>query len=185
MARKRTDWDEGTWGKFRAMVNAGLSANEIASKLTAEGVPGASPATVGRRAREILGARQSRGPVAPSAPVAAPPSPASTPVVEAVEESLEDVPEDPAELEGAPADQLKRWLSRVERAAAAAEKHGNLAVVAALTARATALLEAQRKAAPPPARDPNESLDMVQAAELARTKLRTTLDNIIGNRGKY
>lgn len=185
MARKRTDWNEGTWTNFRAMVNQGLSAHEIAEKLTAQGVVGASRATVGRRAREILGARQSRGPVAPAATTSAKVSPPSPPSVEPSAESLEDVPEDPAELEGAPADQLPRWLSRVERAAAAAERHGNLAVVAALTARATALLEAQRKAAPPPVNDPNEAPDMVEAADRARRLFHDTLRNLIGNRGKY
>ena len=94
------------------------------------------------------------------------------------------MPEDPEALEGAPADQLSRWLARVERAAAEAEKHGNLAVVAALTARATALLEAQRKAAPPPVNDPNEAPDMVEAADRARRLFHDTISNIIGNRGK-
>lgn len=37
---------------------------------------------------------------------------------------------------------------------------------------------------PPPAVDPNESLDIRAAAESARTLFFTTLENIIGNRGR-
>ena len=60
----------------------------------------------------------------------------------------------------------------------------NPAVLASLAARATALLEAKRKAAPPVYVDPNDALDIVEAAGRARRLFHDTLSNIIGNRGR-
>jgi hypothetical protein len=53
-----------------------------------------------------------------------------------------------------------------------AKVDGNIAAQASLAARAVAVLEARRKAAPPEAADPNAYPDLVEAAERCKALLR-------------
>lgn len=178
MARKRNEWGPKGEEIFADMTRRGLSASEISGALKAAGIAGASPATVQRRQREMLGPRRmSSG----SAEV-----PPSRPTV------LDDVPEDDEELARASATELDWWLAEVksayERAKGGEDEDGrplpgNPAAMASLAARATALLEAKRKASPPVFVDPNDALDIREAAERARKLFHDTLHNIIGNRG--
>ena len=155
MARKKTEWTPAEQAKFSAMVRRGLPAVEIAAELTRLGVRGASHSTVTRRMRELKGSRP-RALEAEAVPVAG-------------------VPDDPAAVEAAPVAMIDVWLTRVDQAYRAAEDDGNLAVQASLAARATALLEARRKASPPPAVDPNELPDLVAAAEATKKRMRAWL----------
>jgi hypothetical protein len=178
MARKRNDWGPKGEEIFADMTRRGLTAGEVSAALKAAGISGASPATVQRRQREFLGPRR-----VSASPVEAP---ASRPTV------LDDVPEDAEELAKASASELDWWLGEVkqayERAKGGEDEDGhplpgNPAAMASLAARATALLEAKRKASPPVFVDPNDALDIREAAERARKLFHETLHNIIGNRG--
>ena len=154
------------------MAKEGASAKAIATALSADGVPGASEASVGRRLRERLGDRRAGKSVGQvgAAPLAEDGAPS-------------DIPTAPDELAEAPLEQLSWWLDEVREAFEKAKGVGNIAAQAALAARATALLEAQRKGAPPPAVDPNDALDIRLAAQKGRALFFETLENIIENRG--
>lgn len=178
MARKRNEW--GTKGEeiFADMTRRGLTAGEISAALKAAGISGASPATVQRRQREVLGPRKISAVGTPDAP--------ARPAV------LDDVPEDAEELSGATPSELDWWLAEVKQAYEVAkggqDEEGrplpsNPAAMASLAARATALLEAKRKASPPVFVDPNDALDIRESAERARKLFHETLHNIISNRG--
>jgi hypothetical protein len=176
MPRKRTEWPASAERKLGLLVRKGLTAGEIAAQLTADGVPGASVATVGRRMRELRGvvratkqAKAAPEPETPAAPV----------VVEPVARVLADVPEDADELDAAPMAQIDLWLERIDGAWATAEQAENLAAQASLAARATALLEAKRKGSPPPVQDPNDAPDLIDAAKTAREKIMRKLEQAI------
>jgi hypothetical protein len=53
--RQRTAWPVDVESRFRELAASGLSAPAIAEQLIAEGVQGASKATIGRRLRELVG----------------------------------------------------------------------------------------------------------------------------------
>ena len=96
--------------------------------------------------------------------------PASAPAV------LSSIPEDPATLDAATPGELDWWLSEVKLAFEAAKGADNVAAQASLAARATALLEAKRKSAPPPVVDPNENPDFVALAKAFRTRMLKMLE---------
>ena len=172
MAPPKAKWPPKAQRKFDRMAKGGASAKAIAAALSADGVPGASEASVGRRLRAVLGDRRagkSVGQVA-AAPLAEDGAPS-------------DIPTAPDELAEAPLEQLTWWLDEVKVAFEMAKKAGNVAAQASLAARATALLEARRKGAPPPAIDPNDALDIRLAAQKGRALFFETLENIIENRG--
>ena len=172
MAPPKAKWPPKAQRKFDRMAKEGASAKAIATALSADGVPGASEASVGRRLRAVLGDRRagkSVGQVA-AAPLAEDGAPS-------------DIPTAPDELAEAPLEQLTWWLDEVKVAFEMAKKAGNVAAQASLAARATALLEARRKGAPPPAIDPNDALDIRLAAQKGRALFFETLENIIENRG--
>lgn len=173
MPRKRTEWPASAERKLGGLVRKGLTAAEIAAQLTADGVPGASVATVGRRMRELRGVVRATK-QAKAAPVAEAPA-----AVEPVARVLADVPEDADELDAAPMAQIDLWLERIDGAWAAAERDSNLAAQASLAARATALLEAKRKGSPPPVQDPNDAPDLIDAAKTAREKIMRKLEQAI------
>jgi hypothetical protein len=75
-------------------------------------------------------------------------------------------------LDEAPPETLAWWLAEVRASFDVAKADGNIAAQASLAARATALLEAQRKATPPTPVDPNEHPDLVAAAERCIARLR-------------
>ena len=182
MARNRNDWGPDGEAIFADGAKRGLTAREIAAAMQAVGVKGASSATIQRRLREKLGPRATSKVPLPT--VADPPA---RPV------ALDDIPEDEETLSSASTTELDWWLSEVKRALVNAKGGtdtdgnpipANPAVLASLAARATALLEAKRKAAPPVYVDPNDALDIVEAAGRARRLFHDTLSNIIGNRGR-
>lgn len=180
MARNRNEWGPDGEAIFADGAKRGLTAREIATALSAAGVRGASTATIQRRLREKLGPRAtSKVPL----PVVA--DPPSRPV------ALDEIPDDEEELSHAGATELDWWLSEVKRALEQAKGGtdtdgnpipANPAVLASLAARATALLEAKRKAAPPVYVDPNDALDIREAADRAHRLFHETLRNLIGNR---
>lgn len=86
--------------------------------------------------------------------------------------TLPGIPSDPDELAEAPLTQLDWWGLEIREAFERAKSDGNIAAQASLAARAVAVLEARRKAAPPEAADPNAYPDLVEAAERCKALLR-------------
>jgi hypothetical protein len=80
---------------------------------------------------------------------------------------------------GTPIETVRRWMAKVERWAQQAEGIGNLQVLASLTARQATLIEAERRATPPPVEDPNTHPDMVREAEAARAKVFGELEQFL------
>jgi hypothetical protein len=185
MPRKKREWPATVERKLGTLVRKGLTAAEIAAQLTADGVPGASVATVGRRMRDLRGTvratKAASKPVAPelAGKAKADAAKVTTAPKEPVARVLSDVPEDAAELDAAPMAQIDLWLERIDGAWATAELDNNLAAQASLAARATALLEAKRKGSPPPVQDPNDAPDLIDAAKTAREKIMRKLEQAI------
>ncbi len=120
---------------------------------------GLSRATVGRRMQEfkVSGAvKKKRTAAVHPAPVA-------------------DVPEEIPD--GVDLATVDKWIPKVERAAEAAEQDENYTAFASLTARLVALLDHKRKATPLPKIDPNDSPDMVAAADRALARLESILEH--------
>lgn len=109
--------------------------------------------------------------------VDAPELPASPPDAPPAPEDADVIPEIiPA---GTPLETIRRWQANVERWSQQAEKIGNLQVLAALTARQATLIEAERRATPPPIEDPNTHPDMIKEAESARAKVFAELEQFL------
>jgi hypothetical protein len=175
MSRKKTSWGAAHERTFASLAKQGLTAGEIAARLTADGCPGASKATVGRRLRDVRGVvRARKANAGPRSALAE-----AKPDAPAADDGAADVPTDPEELEAAPLAQLEWWLVEVKAAFEAAKVDRNVAAQASLAARATALLEARRKAAPPEREDPNAYPDLVAAAASCKAKLRARLDRAL------
>lgn len=136
------------------MARAGRSERAIVAALG----PGApSRATVRRYIDRMAAERREASP-----PKAAPGS----------DRTLPGIPSDPDELAEAPLAQLDWWGLEIREAFERAKSDGNIAAQASLAARAVAVLEARRKAAPPEAADPNAYPDLVEAAERCKALLR-------------
>lgn len=166
MARKRTVWPESVDAQIRGMMAQGGTAESISQALTAQGVPGASRPTIGRRMQEIRGTIHA--PRSPSMASADPPP-----------DSDLDVSDVPDEIpDGTPLDRLDRWLSKVNGAIEAAEAAKNYPLLGQLIARGTALQDARRKAAPPPKVDPNANPDMLAAKERARKEFHRLVEQV-------
>lgn len=86
--------------------------------------------------------------------------------------TLPGIPSDPDELAEAPLAQLDWWGLEIREAFERAKLDGNIPAQASLAARAVAVLEARRKAAPPEQADPNAYPDLVEAAERCKALLR-------------
>ena len=86
--------------------------------------------------------------------------------------TLPGIPNDPDELAEAPLTQLDWWGLEIREAFERAKLDGNIPAQASLAARAVAVLEARRKAAPPEQADPNAYPDLVEAAERCKALLR-------------
>lgn len=86
--------------------------------------------------------------------------------------TLPGIPSDPDELAEAPLAQLDWWGLEIREAFERAKSDGNIPAQASLAARAVAVLEARRKAAPPEQADPNAYPDLVEAAERCKALLR-------------
>lgn len=194
MARKKTEWPASAERKFERLAKKGRSAQDIAKELTADGVPGASTATVGRRLRDLFGDRRT-GKVLSLVPKARPAAPAeppralsvvppeTEPVTVADDGAPADIPTDPAELDQAPLEELRWWLDKVKSAYAKAEDDENVAAQASLAGRARDFLAAIQKHAPPVPVDPNTAPDIRAAAERCKRLQFETLENLIGHRG--
>jgi hypothetical protein len=83
---------------------------------------------------------------------------------------------------GTPVETIRRWQANVERWSQQAERIGNLAVLASLTARQATLIEAERRATPPPVEDPNTHPDMIKEAEAARTKVFGEIESFLASK---
>jgi hypothetical protein len=90
----------------------------------------------------------------------------------ASDRALPGIPSDPDELAEAPLAQLDWWGLEIREAFERAKLDANIAAQASLAARAVAVLEARRKAAPPEQADPNAYPDLVEAAERCKALLR-------------
>ena len=182
MARKKTEWPAAVERKFERLAKKGRSAQDIARELTADGVAGASAATVGRRLRELFGDRRAGKSASVEAP-SPPPAVPSAPGLVSEDGAPANIPTDPDELAQAPLEELRWWLDSVKEAYAKAETDGNVAAQASLAGRARDFLAAIQKHAPPPPVDPNTAPDIKAAAERGKRLQFETLENIIGNRG--
>lgn len=157
MARKKTEWPASAERKFARLAKKGASAQEIARELGADGVVGASAATVGRRLRELFGDRRAgKGSPDPAAEAAA---------SAAADGAPPDIPSDPDELAQAPLEELRWWLDKVRAAYAKAETAQNVAAQASLAGRARDFLAAIQKHSPPDPPDLNTAPDMIASAE--------------------
>ena len=140
-----------------AMARQGRSERAIVAALGA-GAP--SRATVRRYIDRMAAEKRD------AAPAKAPkPAPGS-------DRTLPGIPSDPDELAEAPLAQLDWWGLEIREAFERAKLDGNIPAQASLAARAVAVLEARRKAAPPEQADPNAYPDLVEAAERCKALLR-------------
>ena len=125
--------------------------------MAALGAGAPSRATVRRYIDRMAAEKPTKGPTKPA--------PGS-------DRTLPGIPSDPDELAEAPLTQLDWWGLEIREAFERAKSDGNIAAQASLAARAVAVLEARRKAAPPEAADPNAYPDLVEAAERCKALLR-------------
>lgn len=182
MARKAKPFSAAAEAAMLARMKAGGTVAEVAKAGSAAGGRPISTTAAHRwvaerrspirstKARAAEAAQRAGKKSTPRPPVA-PLPPASTPAV------LSGIPEDPAALDAATPGELDWWLSEVKAAFEAAKNADNVAAQASLAARATALLEAKRKSAPPPVVDPNENPDFVALAKAFRTRMLKMLES--------
>lgn len=89
---------------------------------------------------------------------------------------LADIPDDPEALASATPHDLDVWIARANSTYEAALMAENLAVQVTSIGKAKELLEAKRKATPPPAPDPNQNPDFVALAAKCRRELLKLID---------
>lgn len=176
MARKETQWPAPAERKFKRLALAGVPAAEIAAQLTKDGVPGASRSTVDRRVRKLIGTRRA------SSAAASPSPPASSPSSGEEIDDLDDIPDDPDELAAATPHDLDVWIMRANQTYERALKMDNLAVQVTSIGKAKELLDAKRKASPPPPVDLNAAPDMIASAERCVTMLFKKVERATGGR---
>lgn len=187
MGRRQTEWTAQQEAEFRRLARSGLSAGEIGARLRKQGVPGASTSSVERRLRLMMGSRRGNtGPAKASAKPtpkrasasprpaaeAAPPPASSRPAPM----DLSDIPDDPETLASATPHELDIWIARANSTYESALAAENLAVQVSSIGKAKELLDAKRKATPPPAPDPNANPDFVALAEKCRRELLKLID---------
>ncbi len=80
--------------------------------------------------------------------------------------------------ENAPLEVYDRLNATLERAVRQAERDENLAAVASLVAKQTALLAARHKATPLPKVDPNENPDMRALGEQVEARFLSLIDGL-------
>lgn len=177
MARKAKPFSAAAEAAMLAKMRSGGTVAEVAKAGSQAGGRPISTTAAHRwvtERRSPIRATKAKANKAASAakkrPAAAPAAPASAPAV------LASIPDDPATLDAATPGELDWWLSEVKLAFEAAKSADNVAAQASLAARATALLEAKRKSAPPPVVDPNENPDFVALAKEFRTRMLKMLE---------
>lgn len=142
-------------------IAIGVQRGEPAQQIAAAIGGGVSPATIGRRMREIRGPVQSPRPKAKSTIAA---SDVPLPV------SPDEIPE------GASLPELTKLLERCKAALSSAEKAQNLPLVGQMIRVAASLSETIRKATPPKRVDPNDAPDMVALRIEAARKWHEMID---------
>lgn len=176
MPRKRNDFTPKDEKRLAGLMASGGTALSISKAMLAAGVKGASPATVGRRMREL------RGDVAPKRVAkssATPPSDYAMSDDSIVSDS--PLPSSPEEIPaGTALSQIERWLKRAEAMGKAAVGKGDLAGMGQMGRLTSALLEARRKATPVEKDDPTESPDMQKLALQVEVRLLKYVDDIVG-----
>lgn len=172
MPRKKREFSAKVEAQISAMATAGGTAQAISKALRAAGVKGASPATVGRRLRELR-----RGVTTPRAGSRAELRAAYA----SPEQTDSPLPETPEAIpEGTALSQIERWLKRAEAMGKIAVEKGDLAGMGQMGRLTSALLEAKRKATPPDKDDPKDNPDMGAAAARARATLHKYIDQALG-----
>ncbi len=172
MPRKKRAFSAKVEAQITTLMGAGGTAAAISKALLASGVKGASPATVGRRMRELRGDVRAvaAGSRAELRAAYAAPEPADSPMPT----SPEAIPE------GTALSQIERWLKRAEAMGKKAVAKGDLAGMGQMGRLTSALLEAKRKATPPEKDDPKDNPDMAAAAARARALLHKYIDQALG-----
>jgi hypothetical protein len=166
MARPRKDLTSAQRATIERMAKQGKSARAIAAAL-GEGV---SAATVGRRAREVLGSRRA-GKVKPGG-------------AKAPKASQLTTAREAAEAHSDPVAGVEDFIGELDALIGSAKMDGNLAVVASgqrLKLSAIGLRERLRPTPPP---DVEAFPDMVAAAAECRGKLREMIAKAIEEQGR-
>ena len=105
-----------------------------------------------------------------------------TPSIASVQVAPSDAPEDVPESipDSAQPEDLDRWIKRLEKGAAKAEADGNLAALASIAAKVTALYALKHKSQPLPKPDPSENPDMKELAAKGRERLLKLAKGLFG-----
>lgn len=142
------------------------TASQVVTELRAAGAS-VSRTWVAARLRELRGPRRHRGSSTKARP---PKAPAPPPLPESPDAI-------PAEVD---LDTLNRWIAIADRAARKAEADGNLGALGTMGRLAKGLVEARRRAMPPPAADPDADPDMRALAEQTVKRLHELVDLVAG-----
>lgn len=165
MPRQKTEFGKEVEGRIIARMKAGGTAHSISAELTAEGIKGASPATVGRRMKELRGKVRARR---PTSPPAAPKRARAAPEPEDWDdEDDDDGPPLPFDVVDLP-----KKLAEMQKHAQTAVRKGDLALYDRINGKIIQALKAM-PAAPP---DPNASPDLIKRAKLVVEKLHAMID---------
>lgn len=92
---------------------------------------------------------------------------------------ISDIPDDPETLASATPHELDIWIARANSTYESALAAKNLAVQVSSIGKAKELLDAKRKATPPPAPDPNQNPDFVALAERCKRELLRLIDQTL------
>ena len=182
MARKRNDLGPAADAKIRSLMLRGGTARSIFEALRAAGVKGASERTIARRMKEArAGVNATRAkkfagtPPRAAAKSTRPPQRGKQPPPP---ENAEPLPATEEEIARADPATLDRWLQTATRMGDAAEALGDLDSLAKMGRLSVSLLEAKRKATPPPKEDPNDHPDMIAMGARVADQLHMLIDKI-------
>lgn len=169
MGRKRIELGPDANAQIVAGMVRGTSADELALQFKV------SPATMKRRMRELRGKVPEAREKVVAQKIAAPPvTPRAQPSAPAVDDASDVEAFGDATLK-----QIDEWLAVAKRKAEEAAATQNAEEHATYMRMVISLLEARRKATPPPKIDPNESPDMIELAKQAREKLHNLADALV------
>lgn len=162
MGRRRIELSPTVEAEIAARAARGESVDRVTAALGGQ----VSRSTIARKLADLRSGATQRAPAraaAPSAEAAVDPQP----WIESAEAS--DVPDAPPE--GTSLEQLNAWITRLEKAADAAEKEGKLPALASIASKVTALMALRHKSAPLPKQDPNVRPDYVELARKGEERL--------------
>lgn len=169
MGRKRIELGPDANAQIVAGMVRGASADELALQFKV------SRPTMQRRMRELRG----KVPEAREKAVAQKMVTPSTLSRAAATAPTDDDASDVEAFGDATLKQIDEWLAVAKRKAEEAAATQNAEEHATYMRMVIALLEARRKATPPPKIDPNESPDMIELAKQAREKLHKLADALV------